>query len=97
MRKGHHVIPVNPGHHEILGQPCFPDLRSIPEPVHMVDVFRRSEYVSDIADQAITIGAKVLWTQLGVWDESAAERALAAGLIVIMDRCPAIEYRRLSL
>ena len=96
LHKGHHVIPVNPGHHEILGQPCFRNLASIPEPVYMVDVFRRSEYVAGVADQAIAIGAKVLWTQLGVWDENAAERAIAAGLIVIMDRCPAIEYRRLS-
>lgn len=95
LSRGHRVIPVNPGHHEILGQPCYPDLPSIPEPVSMVDVFRRSEFVAAIADQAIAIGAKILWTQLGVWDEEAAERALAAGLIVVMDRCPAIEYRRL--
>lgn len=95
MSRGNRVLPVNPGHREILGQPCFPDLLAIPEPVSMVDVFRRSEYVPGIADQAIRIGAKIFWTQLGVWSEEAAERAQAAGLIVVMDRCPAIEYRRL--
>lgn len=96
MSRGHRVLPVNPGHREILGQPCFPELLSIQEPVSMVDVFRRSEYVPDIAEQAIRIGAKILWTQLGVWNEEAAEKAIAAGLMVIMDRCPAIEYRRLT-
>ena len=97
MRKGHQVIPVNPGHREILGVPCFRDLKSIPFPVEMVDVFRRSEFVPDIADQAIAVGAKILWTQLGVYHEDAAQKAIAAGLIVVMDRCPAIEYRRLGI
>jgi uncharacterized protein len=97
LRRGHHVIPVNPGHRQILGVPCFQDLRSITEHVEIVDVFRRSEYVPDIADQAIEIGAKVLWTQLGVYHEEAAKKALDAGLIVIMNRCPAIEYRRLGI
>lgn len=97
MSRGHRVIPVNPGHREILGQPCYPDLLSIPEPVSMVDVFRRSEYVAEIAQQAIRIHAEILWTQLGIWDEEAAAAASAAGLIVIMDRCPAIEYRKLKI
>jgi len=97
MRRGHHVIPVNPGHRQILDQPCYPDLLSIPEPVEMVDVFRRSEFVPEIADQAIRIGAKILWTQLGVYHEETAVKAQAAGLIVVMNRCPAIEYRRLGL
>jgi len=97
MRKGHNVIPVNPGHRQILGVSCYRDLASVPEPVEMVDVFRRSEFVGGVADQAIAIGAKIFWTQLDVYDEDAAERALAAGLIVVMDRCPAIEYRRLGL
>ena len=96
MSRGHRVIPVNPGHREILGQACFPDLLSVPEPVSMVDVFRRPEYTPEIAEQAIRIGAGILWMQLGVWNEEAAERALAAGLTVIMDRCPAIEYRRMG-
>lgn len=97
MRRGHKVIPVNPGHREILGVPCYPDLRSIPEKVDMVDVFRRSEYVADIAREAIAIGARILWTQLGIEDERAAELAQQAGLTVVMDRCPAIEYRRLGI
>jgi predicted CoA-binding protein len=88
---GHRVIPVNPGHREMLGVACYPDLRSIPEPVEMVDVFRRPEHVSAIADDAIAIGARILWLQLGVVDEAAALRARAAGLTVVMDRCPAIE------
>ena len=96
-RRGHRVIPVNPGHREILGLPCYPDLLSIPEPVYMVDVFRRSEHVPAIADSAVRIGAKVLWTQLGIWSEEAAAKAQRAGLIVVMDRCPAIEYRRLDI
>lgn len=91
------MIPVNPGHDEILGVTSYRDLLSIPSPVEMVDVFRRSEYVPEIADQAIQIGAKILWTQLGVWHEEAALKAQEAGLIVIMDRCPAIEYRRLGI
>ena len=97
MRKGHQVIPVNPGHREILGVPCFRDLQSIPFPVEMVDVFRRSEFVPDVANQAIAVGAKILWTQLGVYHEEAAQKAIDAGLIVVMNRCPAIEYRRLGI
>lgn len=97
MARGHQVIPVNPGHDEILGVTSYRNLLSIPSPVEMVDVFRRSEYVPEIADQAIQIGAKILWTQLGVWHEEAALKAQEAGLIVIMDRCPAIEYRRLGI
>jgi predicted CoA-binding protein len=97
MRRGHKVIPVNPGHREILGVPCYPDLISIPEKVEMVDVFRRSEFVAQVADQAIRVGAKILWTQLGVYDEGAAKKATDAGLIVVMDRCPAIEYRRMGI
>jgi uncharacterized protein len=97
LRRGHHVIPVNPGHRKILEQTCYPDLLSIPEPVEMVDVFRRPEYVSGITDQAIQIGARILWTQLGILDEASAERAAKAGMIVIINRCPAIEYNRLAL
>jgi predicted CoA-binding protein len=98
--KGFHVIPVNPqlqrdDLRDALGERCYPDLASIPEPVEFVDVFRRSEYLSAIAEEAIAKGAKVLWGQLGVVDEAAAATARKAGLIVIMDRCPAIEYRRL--
>ena len=98
--KGFRVIPVNPQLKPdaligALGERCYPDLASIPEPVEIVDVFRRSEFVAEVAEQAIAKGAKVLWCQLGVIDFDAARRTQAAGLTVVMDRCPAIEYRRL--
>ena len=93
--RGHRIVPVNPLHDEILGVRCHPDLRAVPDAVDMVDVFRRSEHVGALAEDAIAIGAHVLWLQLGVIDESAARRAQEAGLMVVMDRCPAIEYRRL--
>jgi predicted CoA-binding protein len=95
IARGHRVIPVNPRSEEILGRPSFPSLRAVPEPVEMVDVFRRSEEVASVASDAIDIGARILWLQLGVIDADAAARARAAGLTVVMDRCPAIEYRRL--
>ena len=98
--KGFRVIPVNPQLPPdaligALGERCYPDLASIPEPVGIVDVFRRSEFVAEVAEQAIAKGARILWCQLGVIDLDAARRAQAAGLTVVMDRCPAIEYRRL--
>ena len=93
--KGHTIIPVNPHCREVLGERCFPNLRQVPDTVNMVDVFRRSEFVDQIAEDAVSIGASILWLQLGVIDETAAKRTHAAGLTVIMDRCPAIEYRRL--
>jgi len=98
--KGFRVIPVNPQLKPdvligALGERCYPDLASIPEAVEVVDVFRRSEFVAEVAEQAIAKGARVLWCQLGVIDLDAARRTQAAGLTVVMDRCPAIEYRRL--
>jgi predicted CoA-binding protein len=93
--RGHRVIPVNPGHHSILGETCYASLRDIPEQVAMVDIFRRSEEVAPIVDEAIEVGARIVWMQLGVIDERAAAAAQDAGLTVVMDRCPAIEYRRL--
>jgi predicted CoA-binding protein len=93
--RGHRVIPVNPGQRMILGETCYARLRDIPEPVEMVDIFRRSEEVAPIVDEAIEVGASIVWMQLGVIDEQAASVAQAAGLTVVMDRCPAIEYRRL--
>lgn len=93
--RGHRVVPVNPGHREILGETCYVSLRDIPAPVDMVDIFRRSEQVAPIVDEAIEVGAKIVWMQLGVIDERAAIKAQNAGLTVVMDRCPAIEYRRL--
>jgi predicted CoA-binding protein len=93
--KGHRVIPVNPTNAEILGERCYASVRDIPEKVDMVDVFRRPEFVDQIADDAIAAGAKILWLQLDVINEPAARRAQQAGMTVVMDRCPAIEYRRL--
>jgi predicted CoA-binding protein len=93
--KGHRVIPVNPTSTEILGERCYASVRDIPEPVDMVDVFRRPEFVDQITDDAIAAKAKILWLQLDVINEPAAAKAQTAGLTVVMDRCPAIEYRRL--
>ena len=90
------MIPVNP--HacpgEILGRRCFPDLQSIDEPVEVVDIFRRSEFAGAHVDEAIEMGAKAVWMQLGVIDEDAAARAREAGLLVVMNRCPKIEWPR---
>jgi predicted CoA-binding protein len=102
LLKGHgfKVIPVNPqleadALRGALGEKCYPDLASIPEPVEIVDVFRRSEFVPQIVEDAIAKGARVLWCQLGVVNVDAARRAQQAGMTVLMDRCPAIEYARL--
>ncbi len=96
IERGHRVFPVNPrASDEILGLPAYAELQEIREPVDMVDIFRRSDQVGPIVDDAVAIGAKVVWMQLDVIDEVAAARAQQAGLTVVMDRCPAIEYRRL--
>jgi predicted CoA-binding protein len=92
---GYRVIPVNPKYPQILGEKCYPSLRDIQHPVDMVDVFRKTADVMPIADDAIRIGAKVLWQQLGVRNEEAAARARAAGLETVMDRCVKIEHGRL--
>jgi uncharacterized protein len=97
---GFKVIPVNPQLEagallSALGEKCYPDLASIPEHVELVDVFRRSEFVPQIVDEAIAKGARILWCQLGVIHLGAARRAQMAGMTVIVDRCPAIEYARL--
>jgi predicted CoA-binding protein len=97
-RRGYQVIPVNPAATEILGERCYPSLSAIPEDagVEVVDIFRRASAAGAHVDEAIAIGARAVWMQLGVIDESAAERARAAGLRVAMDRCPAIELPRLE-
>ncbi len=84
---GYKIIPVNPGHAEILGEKCYPDLQSIPNPVEVVDVFRRPDQVEPIIDQAINIGAKAVWLQDGVVNQMAAQKAEDAGLLVVMDDC----------
>ncbi len=98
LTKGFEVIPVNPGHagKTILGQSVFGSLGDIDRPVEIVDVFRNSEAVLPIAKEAIRIGAKVVWMQLGVRNDAAASLAEDAGLKVVMNRCPKIEYGRLS-
>jgi predicted CoA-binding protein len=92
---GYRVIPVNPKYPEILGEKCYPSLRDIRQPVDMVDVFRKTADVMPIAEDAVRIGAKVLWQQLGVRNEEAAARARAGGLETVMDRCVKIEHGRL--
>jgi uncharacterized protein len=95
LEHGFELIPVNPKYDEILGQKCYPDLASIPGPVDIVDLFQRSERVPPFVDQAIEIGARCIWMQLGVVNEEAAQKARDAGLDVVMDRCMKIEYARL--
>ena len=95
LANGYRVIPVNPAADEILGQRCHRTLGDIPEPVDVVDIFRRSESAGAHVDEAIAIGAKAVWMQLGVVDEQAASRARAAGLAVVMNRCPKIDLPRL--
>jgi predicted CoA-binding protein len=92
---GYRVIPVNPKYESILGEKCYRSLRDIPERVDLVDVFRKTQDVGPVADDAIAIKAKVLWQQLGVRNEAAAEKARAAGLDAVMDRCVKIEHGRL--
>jgi predicted CoA-binding protein len=94
--QGYRVIPVNPGHAEILGLKSYRRLEDIPEPVEIVNVFRRSEETGPVIDSAIAIGAKVVWLQEGIVNESGAEKARAAGLEVVMDRCILKEHRRMS-
>jgi len=99
QQQGYRCIPVNPrlAGQELLGETVYGSLQDIPETVDMVDVFRRAEEVGPIADDAIAIGATVLWMQLGIENQAAARRAVDAGLEVIMNRCPAIEIPRLGL
>jgi len=94
LSEGYNVIPVNPREQEILGRRCYPSLRDIPERVDLVDIFREPSAVPPIVEEAIAIGAKVVWMQLGVINETAARRAREAGLEVVMDACVKIEHAR---
>jgi uncharacterized protein len=97
MRRGYEVIPVNPMASEVLGERSYPTLAAVPRPVEVVDIFRRPSAAGAHVDEAVAIAARAVWMQLGVVDEAAAERGRAAGLRVVMDRCPAIELPRLGL
>jgi predicted CoA-binding protein len=95
-KSGYRIIPVNPEETEILGEKCYPTLESVPEPIDIVDIFRRPEFVPAIVESAIAIGAKAVWMQEGVVNEQAAERAEQAGLAVVLDRCILKDHRRLA-
>lgn len=88
---GYKIIPVNPARQEILGEKCYANLKAIPQKIEIVDVFRQPQYVPEIIDEAIAVGAKVIWMQLGVIHEEAAKKASAAGLDVVMDKCLKVE------
>ena len=94
---GYRVWAVNPQLRSVLDEPAYPDLRSLPEPVDIVNIFRRSEHVAQIVADAIAVGARAVWTQIGVEDGAAAERARAAGLIVVMNRSIMVEHQRLGI
>jgi len=93
-RVGYRVIPVNPNETEVFGEKAYPDLASVPEKIDLVDVFRRSDEAGKAVDEAIAVGAKGVWLQEGVIDRAAAQRALDAGLLVVMDRCWLKEHVR---
>ena len=95
QEQGYRIIPVNPRETEVLGEPCYPDLCSVPEAVEVVDVFRRARLVPRLVAEALYVGAKVVWMQEGIVHEAAARRARAAGLEVVMDRCMMVEHRKL--
>src|SRR4051794_30597806 len=92
---GYRIIPVNPNETEVLGEKAYASLEDIPEPIEIVDIFRRPEYVPEVVEAAIRRKAKVIWMQLGVANQAAADRASAAGLEVVMDRCILVEHRAL--
>jgi len=92
--QGYRIIPVNPTVDEVLGEKSYPDLKSIPEPVDMVDIFRRPAAVPSVVDEALEIGAKYIWMQEGIVHEEAARKAEEAGVLVVMDSCTMREHRR---
>jgi predicted CoA-binding protein len=96
QRAGYRIIPVNPQETEVLGERAYPSLEAVPEHIDIVDVFRRSEFVPEIVEAAIRVGAGGVWMQEGVADETAAQKARAAGLTVVMDRCILKEHRKLT-
>lgn len=96
IERGYDVVPVNPTHERVLGLTCYPTLASVPRPVDVVDLFRRSDQAGAHVDEAVAVGARAVWTQLGVFpDEAALARAREAGLTVVLNRCPAQDIPRL--
>lgn len=95
IQKGYEVYPVNPRYRTVLGLKCYPDLAALPEPVDIVDVFRRSEAVPEVVDAAVATNAKAVWLQLGVIHEAAALKAEQSGILVVMDRCILVDHQRL--
>lgn len=94
QQRGKRIVPINPDASEVLGETGYATLAYVPFPIDVVDVFRRSEAAGEFADQAVAVGARGVWFQLGVVDEAAFERTRAAGVAMVMDTCPAIEWRR---
>lgn len=94
QRRGKRIVPIHPEAPVVLGEQGYPTLADVPFPVDVVDVFRRSEYAGPFADEAVAVGARGVWFQLGVVDVAAFERTWAAGVPMVMDTCPAIEWRR---
>jgi uncharacterized protein len=91
---GYQIIPVNPNETDVLGEPSYARLEDVPQKIEIVDVFRRAEHVPPVVDAAISVGAKVVWMQLGIENQAAAEKARAAGLTVVMDACMLIEHKK---
>jgi predicted CoA-binding protein len=94
---GYKIIPVNPKYKEVLGEPCYPDLKSVPEKIDVVDIFRNIDAIPGIVDEAINVGAGAVWMQLGLAHNESAEKARQAGLKVVMNKCMKIEHQRLLL
>lgn len=96
QQRGYRIIPVNPNETYVLGEPCYARLEDVPEKIDIVDIFRRSEFVPEIVEAAIRMGARAVWMQEGVVHEEAAERARQAGLAVVMDRCILKEHLKIA-
>ena len=96
QKQGYRIIPIHPDETEVIGEKAYPDLSSVPEPIEIVNIFRRPEHVPEIVTEAIAIGAKVVWMQEGIVNLEAAKAGEDAGLIVVMDRCLRSEHRRLG-
>ncbi len=97
MQQGYRIIPVNPDETEVFGLTCYPDLKSVPEPVEFVDVFRRPQFCADVARDAVAAGAKALWLQQGIRSAEARQIAEEAGLTYVEDRCVMSEHRRAAI